>query len=409
MTTPQIDKMEEFRTQRYAQIERLSARKEALDAAVASGEAKLLEDGSYKILQGWDKNEIFSAQGIPQNGLDLRQNGEAAFYSTGALPWWGVGTHLEHGLHTAKAALMAAGCDFEVIKRRARFVMDEDEAGTAAPITEENPLRDGEDDQFMVIRTDTMRSLGQVGKLWTPINNAPAFAFMEEFGEPFETVGSFRGGRRVFATMKLPHTMTVDVAGINETIQMYVAAINNHDGNGGVNLMVTPYRIECGNTERLAIKGAVTKWTIKHTPGFQNALDEAQKSLRLVDRYVAAWQKDENALAQRAVTDREIASVIADVWDKDEEDGARRQNKMEARVMDIMTRFHVEQERCGKTGYALERALTGHVDHAGERRPRGDQKGMTPLALLGLSLLEDTGAPVKNKIHARAMALVGGK
>lgn len=402
--TPQTDTMDAFRAGRFAQIERLQDRQEELDKAVASGEAKRLPDGSYKILTGWDKGEILTANGMPRTGLDLKENGEVAFMSSGSRPWWGVGTHLAHGLFSAKASLIAAGCDFDVIKCRSRFVMDDE-----AEIGQDNPILLGQDDQYQVVRTDTRTSLGQVGQLWTTIQNRDAFAFMEEFGEPFETVGSFRGGKRVFATMALPHDMTVDVEGINETIKLYVAAINNHDGNGGVKLLVTPYRIECGNTERLAVGNAVTSWTIKHTPGYEDKLAAARKSLKLTDRYVAAWLKDENALAQREITDQEIAAVVADVWDVDEEDGARRQAKTEARVMDIMDRWATERERCGKTAYALERALTGHVDHAGERRPRGENKGMSALGLLGLSILEDTTAPVKNKIHKRAMALVNGK
>jgi phage/plasmid-like protein (TIGR03299 family) len=408
------DKMDEFRANRFSQIANLSERVAELEAARERGELRKLADGRYQVLRSdtgmgaWDAGEILSEQGMPEHGLDLRQDGVTpAFYSTNAKPWHGLGTHLEEGLYSAKAACMAAGQDWEILKRRARFLdEDEDSDGNPLDLSDDNPLRLGEDDMWMTVRSDTRRALGQVGKLWTSIHNVKAFQFMEEFGQPFETVGSFRGGKRVFATMELPEDMTVDAEGVNEIIKLYVAAINHHDGNGGLKLYVTPYRVECGNTERLAVKGAVTSWTIKHTPNYEKMLGEAEKSLRLTHRYAENWTKEENLLARRDVTDKEVAGVLADIWGVDDESGTQKTNNQVARVMDIMNRWEVERERCGRTAYALERSLTGHADHAGDRRPRGENKIQTPLALLGQAILEDTQKDLKNTMHRRVMELV---
>lgn len=412
-----IDTMDEFRANRFAQIANLSERAAELEAAVARGELRKISNGRFQVVRSdtgmgsWDAGEILSDQGMPEHRLDLREDGVTpAFYSTNARPWWGVGTHLEEGLYSAKAACMAAGQDWRILKVRARYYADEQEVldaeGNVIGLTGTD-LRLGQPDHFMTMRSDTGEDLGQVGKLWTSIDNANAFKFMEEFGQPFETVGSFRGGRRVFATMALPEDMIVDAEGVNETIKMYLAAINNHDGNGGLKLYATPYRFECENTERIGVANAVTSWTIKHTPNYEKMLGEAQKSLRLTHRYAESWTKEENALAQREISDREIASVLTDIWGVDEdEDGVRKQNKQEARVLDIMNRWEVERERCGRTAYGFERALTGHADHAAERRPRGGMKAATPLALLGQAILEDTGADLKNRMHRRMMELV---
>lgn len=403
-----IDKMEGFRAGRIALMESLQGRQDALDAAVATGDARRLQDGSYKFIRGLDKGETLTAQGMPQHELDMLQNGKAALYSTNARPWWGVGTHFEQGLFSTEAALKASGCDWELGKVRSRYVMVEGPDGSAE-ISEDNPILLGQDDQFQAVRKDTRVSLGQVGKIWTPIQNLAGFKWMEEFGEPFETMGSFRGGRKVFATMRMPHTMRVDAGGIDETIQMYIAAVNHHNGNGGLNLYVTPYRIECGNTERLGIANAVTRWVIQHTPNYEAMLLEARRSLKLIDRYTEAWQRDENKLAQRDITDAEIAQVIADVWDIKDDTKVRKLNNQAQRVLDIMNRWEIERDRCGRTAYGLERALTGHADHTRDDRPRdADMKGMTPLDLLGVAILEDSESlrDLKNKIHRRTMALV---
>lgn len=415
-STGKRDLTSEFRANRFAQITNISDRAAELEAAVQRGELRKISGGRFQVVRSdtgmgaWDAGEILSEQGMPEHGLDLSVSGEARFMAIGDRPWHALGKFFtrEEAPHTARGAAIVSGQDWEVLKRRVRYlVQDEDADGNLIENPDPADLRMGEDDMFVSMRSDTKKALGQVGKIWTPIHNADGFAFMEEFGEPFETMGSFRNGRRVFATMRLPETMTVDAAGVSETIQLYVAAINNHTGNGGLNLYVTPYRIECGNTERMAVKGAITHWVIKHTKNHQEKLAEAQKSLRLVHRYAEAWTRDENALAQTAITDKEIASIVADIWDVDpEDDGVRKQKKAEARMLDIMDRWAVERERCGTTAYAFERALTGHADHAGERRPRSDSKALSPLALLGQSLLENTGAKLKDKVHGRMMALV---
>lgn len=400
------DMMDEFRANRFAQIANITERVAELEAAVERGELRKISGGRYQVTgQGamsWDRGEILSDQGMPEHGLDLNQNGEAAFYSSGSLPWHGLGTHLEHGLYSAKAACMAAGQDWTVEKRRARFLWDEENE-----VSEENPLIIGDDDMFMTVRSDTKAPLGQVGKIWTGIHNVAGFEFMEEFGEPFETVGSFRGGRRVFASMALPNLdMTVEVNGVREIIKMYLLVINNHDGNGGLKILLSPYRIECGNTERLGVQNAVTNWTIKHTPNHESRIQEAVKALRLAQKYGIQWVKEETALAQVSVSDKVIAEVIADIWPTKDDDGKIAKRNAEKRVMDIMDRWATERSRCGDNGYALERALTGNVDHGQDRRPRGALKAQSPLAVLGAAILEDTGAEIKNTIHRRMMHLV---
>lgn len=401
-TTAQTDLMDEFRANRYAQIQSISERAAALEEDVKAGKLRKISGGRFQVTEGWDRGEILSDQGMPEHNLTVNEAGNVEFYASGKRPWHELGTYLEDGLYSAKAALTAAGCGFDVVKRRAWFA-ESDELFPG----EDNPLHIGDDDMFMVVRTDTMKALGMVGKIWTHIPNENAFGWMEEMGQPFETAGSFRGGRRVFATMALPEDMTVDAGGVNEQIKMYLAAINHLDGNGGLKLYATPYRIECGNTERLAVDGAVTSWTVKHTINYDRRLAEATKALKLTHKYAEAWTRDANKLVNTKITDAEIAKVISDVWAVDEdEDGARKVKKAEARVMDIMNRWAVERERAGQNAYAFERALTGHLDHGAEFRPRGELKGKSPLAVLGAAILEDTQAEAKNKVHKRMMALV---
>lgn len=403
-TAPVRDLMTEFRGQRAMQIANIQDRKDYLDGLVKSGDARRLEDGRIKVTKGFDAGEVFDLQGQPVTGLTVNTQGDAEFYASGVRPWHPLGTFFPDGLHSASAALKAAHLDGMLIaKRPAGFLVD--------PEADQAEFVAAEDDMFLTVRTDTMKALGQVGQTYTPIQNLTAFQWMERLEMPFETVGSFRGGRRVFASMKLPGFLEVATRAGLERIQLYVFGVNQHDGNGGLKLGVGPYRIECHNLERMALNTAETSWTVKHTPNHGLKLEEAETSLRLVRRYAVEWTEDQNRLAattiQKADVSAVISDVLAEIYPEKETNGLRKENKLEARVTDIMERFLIESDRTGgATAYSLERALTGHLDHAGERRPRGDQKGLSPLALEGLAALEGADDKKKVTVHRRVKALL---
>lgn len=407
-TTPAPrDLMAEFRGQRAVQIANIRDRQDYLEGLVAAGEARRLDDGRIKVTKGFDAGEVFDANGLPQTGLTINAQGNAEFYSGVSLPWHDLGTHFPQGLFSATAALQAAHLDkMEVVKRAAGFVVD--------PEAEVPVFVPAEEDMFLTVRTDTMTALGQVGAGYHAIQNLTAFSWMERLDMPFETVGSFRGGRRVFASMAVPEDLEVNTRAGLERIKLFVFGINHHDGNGGLRLGVAPYRVECGNTERLTLTSSrrlETSWTIRHTKNHELRLEDAEASLGLVRQYAGTWMEDQNRLAavplQKAETGDLVGEILAELYPERESNGVRKENKLAARVADIWERFQVEADRTGgATGYALERALTAHLDHAGERRPRGDQKALSSSGLLGLAILEGADDAKKATVHRRLMKLV---
>jgi phage/plasmid-like protein (TIGR03299 family) len=317
-------------------------------------------------------------------------------------PWHPLGTYFPDGLYPAKVALDAAGLkDMIVAKKRSGWV-DQDAEG--------NLILGGvsRDDKFQIVRMDTREALGQVGLVRDVLQNQTAFEWMEQLGWPFETMGSFRGGRRVFATMKMPGAMEVNTRAGIERVELFIHGINHHDGNGGLKLGVTPYRTLSQTTERVAVRGGkspTTSWNVKSPL----ALADAEKAM--VHRYAKVWAEEANALAATPITKDGATTVVADVlWEifpERDTNGIRKENMLLARTKDIQERFTTEADRTGgATAYALRCALTSHLDHAGERRPRGDQKRLTPLALLGLAVLEGADDRKKDAAHRRVMKLV---
>jgi len=317
----------------------------------------------------------------------------------GDRPWHPLGTHFPMGLFTTQAALQEAKLENMIVAKKRSGWVDQDAEG--------NLILGGvsRDDKFQIVRMDTREALGQVGLVRDVLQNQTAFEWMEQFGWPFESMGSFRGGRRVFATMKMPEAIEVKTRAGLERVELYVHGINHHDGNGGLKLGVTPYRVESQTAERVAVRGVATSWNVR----FPLALADADKAM--VHRYAKVWAEEANALADTDVSLAQstavIADVLAEIFPERDTNGIRKANMLAARTKDILERMAHETARTGgATAYALRCALIGHLDHAGERRPRGDQKRLSALALQGLAILEGADDRKKDAAHRRVMKLV---
>lgn len=150
-------------------------------------------------------------------------------------------------------------------------------------------------DRFLTVRDDTEQVLGNVGKNYRAFQNADAFAFADGLlgaGVEFDAAGHYNDSRKVFLTAKLPNGITV---GENDAVDLYLLFQTSHDGTSAITAMVTPVRLACTNMLRLAGREAVSKWTTRHTASAKDRIDEAARTLNLVDAYT----KDFNATAAR--------------------------------------------------------------------------------------------------------------
>lgn len=243
---------------------------------------------------------------VGRDGIDTTATQQGAFYSHNEVPWWSLGTLTgtvtDEALGSADA-IVAAGLAWDVEKRPVFFgATDESVMGTGKVA-----------DQFAVVRTDTEAALSIVGKVWSPFQNRDMFRFLADLianGQiTFETAGSLDGGRKVFASMFLPNDIVLDADGAADVIKPYVLAINYH-GNGSFLAATTPLRVECANTARWAVEGAISKWTVRHTVNALDRYEEARKSLGLsisyYDRYAAEGEKMLQTTMSAAEFDRFI-------------------------------------------------------------------------------------------------------
>ncbi|WP_137991239.1 DUF932 domain-containing protein [Streptomyces vilmorinianum] len=366
-----IDVNQQFNDQRRALIKGTRARRRT--------------DGSYVATVGYDDGEV-----VGRDGLDTTRGTAALYTSTPA--WHRLGAVVPGGISDIDTVLRLGQIDFAVTKQPAEYTW----GGT----------RHVKDDAFVTVRGDTGDPLGIVGSRYQPFQQRQVFDFLEDLADThgvlWESAGALRGGRRVFVTMQIPESVVVDRGGLDDEIRLYVVAINSHDGSSQMDTLVTPWRVVCGNTERFALRDARYRWSIRHTAGALDRLEEARRTLGLTVHYGKAFETEETALARTDLAIDEFHRVLADLWPLDDDATDRSRTIAAKRTERLDAMFRSETERAGRTAYAGERAITDYLDHIAPRRPG---RTMTEEIARATALMEDTDGDLKTKAHQRLMLL----
>lgn len=174
-------------------------------------------------------------------------------------------------------------------------------------------------DAFATVRTNPVTGkaepLGVVGSGYRPVQNEAHAevldAVVDEGGAHFETAGSLRGGRQVFVTMKLPQTMLI---GGVDPVELYLIALNSHDGSSAFRLLVSPVRVVCANTQAAALRGAKGHFSIRHTSGASGRIAQAREALGLTFAYAEAFQAEADRLIEQQLSDDHFSRIVGQLW-----------------------------------------------------------------------------------------------
>ncbi|MFJ6841388.1 DUF932 domain-containing protein [Streptomyces griseoluteus] len=394
------DVNKEFADEKARQIGAAQSREQAFQTRIDRGEIRLVGGNQYEVLTGWDRGERFTvarnAQGgiaeiIAQHGLDSRADGTIALYASSPA-WHGLGQIIPGGTTDIDEVLRLGGLDFTVATVPALYRWDGELHEHA--------------DRFHTLREDTGAALGVVGRRYEPIQNRTGFEFLQElvgrYDVVWESAGVIKGGKRVFISIRLPEGVTIDADGINDLVVPHVAVMNDHTGSGTFQCVVTPWRPVCGNTERFAVRDAVTRWAVRHTAGAVDQIKEARRTLGLSVQYFEKFAAEETALARTDIAVQDFHKVIAELWPLDDDATDAKKNNAAARIGSLDAIFRTETDRVGRTAYAAERAITGYLDHVMPRRP---PRSMTEEMARATAALEGADDDRKTKAHNRLMLL----
>lgn len=163
-------------------------------------------------------------------------------------------------------------------------------------------------DRFFTQRDDTQEVLGVVGRNYRTFQNAEAFAFADAllgYGVEFDAAGHYSNSTKVFLTAKLPQGITV---GDGDALDLYLLLKTSHDGSAAITAQITPIRLSCTNQMNIAANKAVTRWSARHTSKASEKIDEAARTLQLVDIYKAEF---EAVASQLLATEVDLAGFEA--------------------------------------------------------------------------------------------------
>lgn len=264
-------------------------------------------------------------------------------FSARELPWHGLGT-ITSGVLTADEAIIAAGLDWTVDKEPKYRQLN----GEFVPVPNE----------FFNVRSSDMKILGNVTDSFHNLQNREAFGFADNMVDSgsakYETAGALRGGKVIFITMKVPTEMLV--AG-EDAHELYLILRMGHDGSMAITAEVTPIRIVCMNTLKLASAAATQRWSIRHTSTMEGKLTAARESLKLTFKYAEEFVVLGDQLVNVHVTDDMLIKLL--------EDTLPARPKTPENIEHIMHLFR-ESDNIGNfrnTGWGALNALTEFTDH----------------------------------------------
>lgn len=218
---------------------------------------------------------------------------------------------------------------------------------------------------FGVVRVHDEKLLGVCGEGYNPIQNEESFQFCETLlqeGATYETAGSLFGGKRIFITANLRQ---IDILG--DKVNEFLVLANSHDGSMPMTGMITPIRVVCNNTLRMAVESATRIVKIRHTKNAADRIEVARKILGLAHKYTDKIRDNAEKMIQIEMNGNKLDSFIDKVFGFDEKDdnvSTRMKNQLESqRDMFVECLMAPDIENFGGTAWGVFQALSDFDSH----------------------------------------------
>jgi phage/plasmid-like protein (TIGR03299 family) len=234
---------------------------------------------------------------------------------------------------------------------------------------------------FYTIRQDTDAVLGVVGSQYSIIQNHWLFKLLDpvvDAGEClYETGGSLKGGRKVWALAKLPGEYYI---ANDDRVNNYVLVVIAHDGSMMFTAMHTSVRVVCHNTlsSALSLGSASPVVRIKHMPGYNFQIQVAHKILGLSTKASAQMATFFSALACHTMDTKSLVSFAKFVFPSTREDEGK---DADARIQELRNKLYLGFEApinnvdpdARHTAWSVYNAYTDILDHDKPGRKGGDR------------------------------------
>ncbi|AYB69134.1 hypothetical protein SEA_EAGLEHORSE_86 [Mycobacterium phage Eaglehorse] len=313
-------------------------------------------------------------------------NGVVSFADSQTDAWHQLGQQVGHKMDPMEALAAANMLDWDVRKvpLRADIAVRHDADGNELEVQPEPQLVDVPG-RYTILRTNPVTKaaepLGVIGAWWQPFQNEATTGLLynicDQSGAHIETIGALDGGRRTFVTMLMPDHMELTApTGFKDVTKLYLAVFNHHDGQGALRAVISPVRVVCANTQRLAEANAVSQVSIRHTGNADVRLEEVRRILGLTFKLDETMRTEFEAMAQRERDDEWVRKALNEVFEADTADTeAKRGKRLEtaAKVMEVYRKDDTVAMWYG-TQFGAYNAVTRYLDHLA---PLGPMKAAT--------------------------------
>jgi phage/plasmid-like protein (TIGR03299 family) len=337
------------------------------------------------------------------HGLEVSIDGfQVAFAARNEPGWHQLGTVFNGKLTTKQMLKTAhlAGWNVRLEDIRVPGIKQDRWATPQLAVVRDNPF-DGERDV-----------LGFVGDRYKVYQNEELLAFgdnLTDMGGTWETAGSIKKGRQVFATMELDRGIYIDPNGANDAIKNYLMLVTSHDGSTAVLAGVTPVRVVCQNTLNFALNGLKQSFKIRHTQTMEGKVQIARETLGLSFKYLDSFETLANSLYRVPMSIDQFQKVATSVYNDPGKDASKAAKTRWTNNIDRLTDIFTGQadgpnttRNIAGTAWAGMNAMTESLDWY--RTPR---KGTAEGVATAASGLDPVTNVQKNKIKSAFMEFAG--
>lgn len=244
-----------------------------------------------------------------------------------------------------------------------------------------------------MVRSDTGAIIGIVGKDWTPIQNAEAFAFFDtivkEKGMSYIKAKEIDGGSKVFLQAKVS---TGEVRK-GDIVENRLTLVNAFNGSSSFMIRMTPMRLVCTNGLLSADKAHSIHVRIRHTRSAKERYEQALMIFAGAQKAFQTFLDASRALTQKMVDKEMVRRFLNSTFGDENNESARIRNQKN-------DSFILSQAGAGNgqgTLWDLYNGVTDFVDHARSKNPEQAE----------VSALFGSGSHIKERAFSAALAEIG--
>lgn len=278
---------------------------------------------------------------------------------------------------TWKDLLVAAKCDFQVVKRQLQYA--------GKPVAAWGTFRANHTDiadakmTGTQIPADKVAFLGSVGEDYTVLQHTSGFELMDELvgsidGAHYETMGTLDYGRVVWGQVD----PNVQIRVGEDVSDVLLSFHTSHDGSKAFDIYESLLRHVCRNTLRAgSLKRLAASLRVKHTKNASKRIADLKTEIAEIRDTAMSMQDRLNFLADRRVTRESLDAIMLRLFPVAKDDaGEDKQSTRRTNILaDILTVYEDNDgnqfpEQRG-TAYNLLNAITNYTDHSRSTKQGG--------------------------------------